>query len=101
MDTLGLLLVVVVTAANLDDSTFAPKLLSRVTVEDLPRLKVIFGDNKYRNHSLNAWLKSNRPQWTIEVQSPPVGTKGFIAVHKRWVVERTNGWHGRSRRINH
>ena len=65
------------------------------------RLKVIFGDNKYRNHSLNAWLKSNRPQWTIEVQSPPVGTKGFIAVHKRWVVERTNGWHGRSRRINH
>lgn len=100
VDTLGLLLVVVVTAANLDDGTAAPKLLSRVTVEDLPRLKVIFGDNKYRNHSLNAWLKSNRPQWTIEVQSPPAGTKGFIAVHKRWVVERTNGWHGRSRRTS-
>ncbi len=30
------------------------------------RLKVIFGDNKYRNHSFNAWQKSNRPQWTIE-----------------------------------
>ncbi len=39
--------------------------------------------------SLNASLKSNRPQWTIEVQSPPAGTKGFVAVHKRWVVERT------------
>jgi putative transposase len=71
-----------------------------VTAEDMPRLKVIFGDNKYRNNSLNAWLKSNRPQWTIEVQSPPPGTKGFIAVHKRWVVERTNGWHGRSRRTS-
>ena len=98
VDTLGLLIMVVVTAANLDDGTAAPKLLSRVTPEDLPRLSVIFGDNKYRNHSLNAFLKTERPQWSIEVQSPPAGTKGFSVVRKRWVVERTNAWTGRSRR---
>ena len=98
VDTLGLLLAVVVTAANLDDGTAAPQLLSRVTAEELPRLTVIFGDNKYHNHSLNAWLAKHRPQWTIEVQSPPAGTKGFSVIRKRWVVERTNAWNGRSRR---
>lgn len=98
VDTLGLLVAVVVTAANLDDGTAAPQLLARVTAEELPRLKVIFGDNKYHNHSLNAWLAKNRPQWTIEVQSPPPGTKGFHAVRKRWVVERSNAWNGRARR---
>ena len=98
VDTLGLLLAVVVTGANLDDGTAAPQLLSRVTAEELPRLTVIFGDNKYHNHSLNAWLAKHRPQWTIDVQSPPKGTKGFSVVRKRWVVERTNAWNGRSRR---
>ena len=98
VDTLGLLMAVVVTAANWDDGTAAPQLLARVTAEELPRLRVIFGDNKYRNHSLNAWLAKHRPQWTIEVQSPPPGTKGFQVVRKRWVVERTNAWNGRSRR---
>ena len=98
VDTLGLLLAVVVTGANLDDGTAAPQLLSRVTAEELPRLTVIFGDNKYHNHSLNAWLAKHRPQWTIEVQSPPAGTKGFRVIRKRWVVERTNAWNGRSRR---
>ena len=98
VDTLGLLIAVVVTAANLDDGTAAPQLLACVTAEELPRLSVIFGDNKYHNHSLNAWLTKHRPQWSIEVQSPPPGTKGFHAVRKRWVVERTNAWNGRSRR---
>ena len=98
VDTLGLLLAVVVTGANLDDGTAAPQLLSRVTADELPRLTVIFGDNKYHNHSLNAWLTKHRPQWTIEVQSPPAGTKGFSVIRKRWVVERTNAWNGRSRR---
>lgn len=98
VDTLGLLVAVVVTAANLDDGTAAPQLLARVTAEELPRLEVIFGDNKYHNHSLNAWLAKNRSTWRIEVQSPPPGTKGFQAVRKRWVVERTNAWNGRSRR---
>ena len=98
VDTLGLLIMVVVTAANLDDGTAAPKLLSQVSAENLPRLKVIFGDNKYHNHSWDAWMKRKRPGWSIEVQSPPAGTKGFSAVRKRWVVERTNAGNGRSRR---
>lgn len=100
VDTLGLLMMVVVTAANLDDGTAAPILLNKVNPRDFPRLEVICGDNKYHNHSLNAWLLDERPKWRIEVQSPPPGTKGFSVVAKRWVVERTNAWNGRSRRCS-
>lgn len=98
VDTLGLLIAIVVTGANADDGTAAPQLLERVDENDFPRLTVIFGDNKYRNKSLNAWLKKERPGWSIEVQSPPPGTKGFSPVRIRWVVERSNAWHGRCRR---
>jgi len=52
--------------------------------------KVIFGDNKYNNKSLQAWMAQNRPAWRMEVQSPPQGTKGFSPVRIRWVVERSN-----------
>ena len=98
VDTLGLLIAVVVTGANLDDGTAAPQLLSRVAVADFPRLITLFGDNKYNNRALNAWLTKERPRWRVEIQSRPEGTLGFAPVRKRWVVERTNAWVGRARR---
>ena len=98
MDTLGLLIAVAVICANADDGTAAPRLLERVHEKDQPRLQLIFGDNKYHNRFLQAWLKEHRPNWWIEVQSPPPGTKGFSPVRIRWVVERSNAWHGRCRR---
>ena len=98
VDTLGLLIAVVVTGANLDDGTTAPQLLARISPQDFPRLTTIFGDNKYHNHSLNAWLGKQRPAWRIEIQSRPESALGFAPVRKRWVVERTNAWEGRSRR---
>jgi putative transposase len=98
VDTLGLLIAVVITAANADDGTAAPRLLEKVDQQALPRLEVIFADNKYNNKSLAAWMKQERPEWSIEIQSPPKGTKGFSPVRKRWVVERSNAWHGRCRR---
>ena len=98
VDTLGLLIAVLVTAANLDDGTAAPQLLALVSPEDFPRLTTIFGDNKYHNHQLAAWLKTNRPDWRIEVKMRPEGSPGFTPVRKRWVVERTNAWNGRYRR---
>lgn len=100
VDTLGLLMMVVVTAANWDDGTAAPQLLDNVKPKDFPRWEVIFGDNKYHNHALIQWLLEERPKWRIEVKSPPSGTKGFSVVVKRWVVERTNAWNGRARRCS-
>lgn len=98
VDTLGLLIAVVITGANADDGTAAPRLLERVSTEAFPRLKTIFGDNKYNNKSLHAWLRENRPGWNVEVRMRSPEAKGFEPVRKRWVVERSNAWHGRCRR---
>lgn len=98
VDTLGLLVAVLITGAGLDDGAAGPQLLGQITPEDFPRLAVIFGDNKYHNHGLEAWLQAERPNWHIEVKSRPEGTRGFTPLEKRWVVERTNAWNGRCRR---
>jgi putative transposase len=98
VDTLGLLVAVLITAAGVDDGAAAPRLLGQITPEDFPRLTVIFGDNKYHNHNLEAWLKEHRPDWRIEVKKRLEGTRGFTPLEKRWVVERTNAWNGRCRR---
>src|SRR5215211_7194289 len=56
VDTLGLLLVVVVSAASADDGTFAPEVLGRLTAEHGARLKLVWADGKYRNRRLDRWL---------------------------------------------
>lgn len=43
-------------------------------------------------------MGEHRPTWRIEVKTRPEGSIGFTPLEKRWVVERTNAWHGRSRR---
>jgi len=98
VDTLGLRLAVLITSANGDDGAAAPALLAQISTRDYPRLETIFGDNKSHTPALAAWLADNRPGWRLEVKSRPPGHTGFTPVHKRWVVERTNAWTGRSRR---
>ncbi len=98
VDTLGLLIAVLITSAHVDDGAAAPELLAQISAQDFPRLETIFGDSKYHNHALEAWLADNRPDWRIEVKPRPPGNKGFTPVRKRWVVERTNAWNGRARR---
>jgi putative transposase len=98
VDTLGLLLAVLITSAGLDDGVAAPILLGHVTPQDFPRLVTIFADQKYHNHALDAWMAEHRTSWHIEVKMRPAGTKGFTPLEKRWVIERTNAWHGRYRR---
>jgi putative transposase len=98
VDTLGLLVAVLVTGAGIDDGVAAPQLLGSITSQDFPRLITIFGDSKYHNHALEAWLAKHRPTWHVEVKTRPEGTQGFTPLKKRWVVERTNAWNGRCRR---
>jgi len=98
VDTLGLVLVVMVTAASADDGTVAPEVLSRLTAEHRSRLELIWGDGKYNNRSLDRWLVKTQAEYVIEVVSRPPGSVGFVKLPRRWVVERTFAWLGRSRR---
>jgi len=98
VDSLGLLLVVLVTAASADDGTVAPRVLRRLTPEHQSRLEVVRGDGKYRNNSLDGWLRRSKVGYGIEVVKRPAGSVGFAKLPKRWVVERTFAWLGRYRR---
>lgn len=98
VDTLGLLLTVVVTTAALDDGAAAAEVVAQLDPKDYPRLKKLWGDNKYHNLGFRKWLADNRPGWELEVKAREPGVKGFAVLPKRWVVERTNAWHGRYRR---
>jgi transposase len=100
-DTLGLLIAVVVTAANVDDAVGGRQVLQSIDPKDFPRLSAIFADNKYHNHEFLAFVKSHsNGKWRIEISSRPKGTKGFKPLRIRWVVERTHAWLGRNRRLS-
>ena len=99
VDTLGLLLAIVVTSAAVDDAAAAPEVLGQLECTNYPRLKKIWADSKYHNHALYAWIKENQDGfYELEIVSRPPGSKGFILLPRRWVVERTFAWLGRYRR---
>jgi putative transposase len=98
VDTLGLLRALWITGAGLDDGVAAPPLLQQLDPHDFPRRETIVADHQYHPHVLHAWMADHRPAWRIEVKRRPEGSKGFTPLEKRWVVERTNAWHGRYRR---
>ena len=99
VDVLGLLLVVFVSSAALDDAVAAPHVLKHLELATYPRLEVIWADSKYHNHGLNEWIATESPgNWRLEVVRRPEGSKGFVLLPKRWVVERTLAWLGRCRR---
>jgi putative transposase len=101
VDTLGLLLAVVVTSAAVDDAAAAPQALGQLTRREFPRLKVVWADGKYHNYALYDWKdKQRRLPWQLQIVSRPREAKGFILLPKRWVVERTFAWFGRSRRLS-
>ncbi len=98
VDSLGLLLVVLVTAASADDGATAPDVLAKLTTEHRSRLGKVRADGKDHNHRPNDWMKRSGAGYEIEVVSRPAGAKGFVLLHRRWVVERTSAWLGRYRR---
>jgi putative transposase len=98
VDTLGLLLVVTVSAASADDGTYAPEVMGRLTAEHCARLKLIWADSKHHNHGLYEWMADKETKYMIEVIGRPDGSVGYVKLPRRWVVERTFAWLGRYRR---
>jgi putative transposase len=64
------------------------------------RLRLIWADQAYGGE-LIAWLWGLR-SWRkvlLDIVKRPEGTKGFLLLPKRWIVERTFAWLGRYRRL--
>jgi putative transposase len=100
VDSLGMLLAVAVTAANVDDGVAAQEVFAGMPGRDYPRLRVVWGDSKYHNFALYGWLSVHRRPYRVAVVSRPEGAEGWVKLPKRWVVERTFAWLGRYRRLS-
>jgi putative transposase len=96
VDTLGLLLAVVVTAASVDDAAAAPRVLGKLSKAAYPRLALLWADNKYHNHALDRWV-TEHGWYKLQIKNRPPGSEGFVLLKRRWVVERTFAWLGRCR----
>ena len=96
VDTLGLLIRVVVHSASIQDYD-GGKLLLKPLRHKQPRLKKIWVDSRYK--SIVEWV-STHCHWVLEVVEKPKDQKGFQVLPRRWVVERTFAWLGRSRRLS-
>ena len=98
VDTMGLLLVVMVTSAAVSDPEAACKLSEQLDRTDYPRLAKMWVDSKYHNHALYAHIKNHVDgSWVLEIVSRAPNTKGWVLLPRRWVVERTFAWLGRYR----
>jgi putative transposase len=96
VDTLGLLLAVIVTAASVADAVAAKGLLRLLPKQAFPRLEVVRADSAYGRYGLPAWV-ARYQRYVLELVRRAAGVVGWVLLPKRWVVERTFGWLGRYR----
>ena len=98
-DTIGLVVLAKVTAANVQDVHAGKQILIELKKrsELIVRLRKIFADGGYRGELVN-WVK-NELSAEMEIVLKLGDKKGFQVLPKRWVVERTNAWVTRNRRM--
>jgi len=98
VDTLGLILMVLVLPANIQDRDAARQLLERFYGPPRRRrVKHIWADGGYAG-ALVAWAAA-RWRCVVEIVKR-TEAHVFKVLPRRWVVERTFGWLGRYRRLN-
>lgn len=112
-DTLGLVLAVHVTAADVQDRDGALPAVAHA-VEKCPSIKTVFADSAYAGkcaeairgaHGIHVEIQRRSdcrsvPRWTEAGQPVAQEAQGFVPIKMRWVVERTNSWTDRSRRLS-
>ena len=97
VDTTGLLLAVVIHAANIQDRDGARLVLAKL-VGRFPRLQIIWADAAYAGRLVTwAWATGG---WLLQVVRRNPDSHQFEVLPRRWVVERTLAWLSRCRRLS-
>ena len=97
VDTLGLLLVVWVTAASVQDRDGA-RLLLRSLPGHCKKLRLIWVDSAYAGR-LVQWV-ADLFRFRLSVVLRPKESRRFVLLPRRWVVERTFSWLNHCRRLS-
>jgi transposase len=95
VDTAGLLLTVLITAAGVQDRDAARPLLWNLR-RAFPSIKLAWADGSYAG-KLVTWAKTAL-KLTLEIVKRPDDLHTFKVLPRRWVVERTLAWITRHRR---
>jgi putative transposase len=99
VDSLGLLLAVVVTAADVDDAAAAPAALQQLAGQPLGKVRLVYADSKYHNHALYGWVAENG-WYDLAIVRRPKGSEGWVKLPIRWTVARTFAWLNQCRRLS-
>lgn len=94
---MGLLLAIVVHAADIQDRDGAKLVLTKL-VGKFSRLKLIWADGGYAG-KLIEWTRE-LGHWILQIVKRSDDVTGFRVLPKRWIVERTFAWFGRYRRLS-
>jgi transposase len=98
VDTLGLLLVVLVTAASVQDRDGGARVLDRLRFA-MPSVAVVWADGGHAGR-LVAYARELL-RVTVDIVRKREGQRTFEVLPRRWVVERTLSWISRCRRLAH
>ena len=98
VDTLGLLLGIEITAADVPERDGAQTLLSDV-LSWCSWLRLLWVDGGYSGPNFAQWVKTIRSKLDVEVVKRSDDLQGFHILPRRWIVERTFGWFMRHRRL--
>ena len=99
IDSMGLLLAVLVTAADVDDARAATALFARLDGQPVGKVARMYADSKYHNFKLYEWVEANA-RWDLTIVRRPEGSEGWVLLPIRWTVEQTFAWLGRCRRLS-
>jgi transposase len=100
VDTMGLLLVVAVTSASVQDRAGGRTVLARLA-KGFRTISLVWADGGYANSvdsTLLSWAR-DALNIVVEIVKRTDDVKGFKVLPRRWVVERTFGWLVRNRRL--
>ena len=97
VDTLGLLVVVAVTAASVQDRDGGVRVLDRAKMA-MPSLVLIWADAAYSRRVQDFAACALRI--AVQVVAKLVGQSEFVPLPRRWVVERTHAWITGHRRMS-
>lgn len=100
VDTLGLLLAVFITPADVPEREGAQGFLSRA-LACFRWLRCIWADSGYNGMPFASWVAAHRKTGSLrlEVVEKEPGQRGFSVLKRRWIVERTFGWFMKHRRL--
>lgn len=97
VDVLGLVLIAFVSAADVQDRDAAAGALLPLAAERFPTLTQVWADAAYQGPRVEE--AARQAGINVEIVRRAEQDRGFVVQKRRWVVERTNAWLVRQRRL--